>query len=272
MAEPTLLQEVLELAQQGLARPRVLWQLTVIGAGLGVGWLLARQVRGRVEARAAAEAQGGGLHTDVLRFSMEGVRRLAFPVAALLLMAAGALLLRAFGVAPRLGDLQLLRLALTLLAAMAAIRLGVYALRRALPRSAWLGSFERWIALAVWLGVALHVTGLWTDAVQALEAVRVPVGRAQVSAWDLLMGAVSVVVTVVAALWVASSVEARLMHAASLTPNSRVVLVRIVKAVLLVVAVLIALASVGIDLTVLSVFGGALGVGRGHGRAGQSTQ
>ena len=86
-----------------------------------------------------------------------------------------------------------------------------------------------------------------------------------ISLWDVLIGALSVAVTVIAALWLGSSVEARLMDAESLTANSRVVLVRVLKAVLLVVAVLIALSSVGIDLTVLSVFGGALGVGLGLG-------
>jgi small-conductance mechanosensitive channel len=55
------------------------------------------------------------------------------------------------------------------------------------------------------------------------------------------------------------------MRADTLTTNSRVVLARVVKALLLVVAVLVGLSSVGIDLTVLSVFGGALGVGLGLG-------
>jgi small-conductance mechanosensitive channel len=264
MAEPTLLQEVIEVVQSGLARPRTLWQIVVIAGGVAAGWLLGQRVRARVDARVAAES-GSRLHPDVRRFSVDGFRRLAFPVFALLLVAAGGLLLRGLDVVTRLTDLQLIRVALTLLAAMAGIRLGVYVLRRALPGASWLGSFERWIALVVWLGVALHLTGLWNDAMQALEAVRIPVGRAQVTLWDLLMGAVSVVITVIAALWLASSIEARLMRAEALTANSRVVLVRIVKALLLVLAVLIALSSAGIDLTVLSVFGGALGVGLGLG-------
>ena len=73
------------------------------------------------------------------------------------------------------------------------------------------------------------------------------------------------VLTVLAALWAGSVVEARLMGAKSLAPNSRVVLARLVKAFLTLLAVLLALSSVGIDLTVLSVFGGALGVGLGLG-------
>jgi small-conductance mechanosensitive channel len=48
-------------------------------------------------------------------------------------------------------------------------------------------------------------------------------------------------------------------------PSLRVVTARLSKSVLIVIAVLASLSLVGIDLTVLSVFGGALGVGLGLG-------
>jgi hypothetical protein len=67
----------------------------------------------------------------------------------------------------RTADVQLLRLALTLFGAMAAIRLFVYVLRRALPRSKWISSFERAIALTIWVLVALYLTGLLTDLGEA---------------------------------------------------------------------------------------------------------
>ena len=265
MTEPTLLQEVVEIMNSGLARPQSLWQLAVIASGLVVGWLLTQAMRRRVNARIAAETQRAGLRTDLLRFSVEGIRRLAFPVSAFLTMLAGGVLLRVSGLVQRVGDVQLLRLAMILLAAMAVVRLVVYVLRRSLPGSVWLGAFERWIALLVWIGVALHLTGALGDVSAALESVRFPVGRSQISVWDLLIGAVSVVVTAIAALWLGSTIESRLMRAETLTTNSRVVLARVVKALLLFVAVLVALSIVGIDLTVLSVFGGALGVGLGLG-------
>lgn len=265
MAEPTLLQDVIEIVQGGFARPQSLWQLAVIGVGLAVGWMVARTMRHRVAARVAAESRQPGLRTDLLRFSVEGIRRLAFPVSALLAMVAGGLVLRMAGLVQRVGDVQLLRVAVTLLLAMAVVRLVVYVLRRTFPRAAWLGTFERWIALLVWLVVALHLTGVLSDVIVTLESVRIPVGRSQISLWDLLMGAISVVITVLAALWLGSTIESRLMRADTLTTNSRVVLARVVKALLLFVAVLMALSIVGIDLTVLSVFGGALGVGLGLG-------
>jgi small-conductance mechanosensitive channel len=55
------------------------------------------------------------------------------------------------------------------------------------------------------------------------------------------------------------------MRATGLDGNLRVVFARLSKALLILLAVLIGLPMVGIDLTTLSVFGGALGVGLGLG-------
>jgi small-conductance mechanosensitive channel len=81
----------------------------------------------------------------------------------------------------------------------------------------------------------------------------------------VLQGLGAVLVAVLLALWLSSAVEARLHAAAGLDNNLRVVLARLSKALLILLAVLISLPLVGIDLTALSVFGGALGVGIGFG-------
>jgi small-conductance mechanosensitive channel len=266
MSRPTpLIDEILHIVQVDLLRPQHLWQLVVIGGALVGAWLATRWVQRWVSARLQAQVQQPAGRVDLLRFSVDGFRRLAFPVSAMALLIAGGVGLRAAGLVLRTGDVQFLRLALTLLAAMAVIRLLVYVLRRSFPRSSWIGSFERVIALVIWLVVALHLTGLLSDLVDALEAIAIPIGRQRLTLWDLLVGTVSVVLTLLAALWVGSVLEARLMAAKGLTANSRVVLSRVLKAVLALLSVLVALSLVGIDLTVLSVFGGALGVGLGLG-------
>jgi small-conductance mechanosensitive channel len=86
-----------------------------------------------------------------------------------------------------------------------------------------------------------------------------------VSVLTILQGALSVGATLLLALWTARVIEGRLMRAHKLDPNLRAVFSKLAKSVLVIVAVLIALPLVGIDLTVLSVFGGALGVGIGLG-------
>jgi small-conductance mechanosensitive channel len=261
----SLLEEVLRIVQQELARPQYLWQLAIVALALLGGVFFTRWVERRIDARLQEQQSRRPERIDLLQFSIDGFRRLAFPVSAMLIVIVGGLTMRAAGLVRLAGDVQFLRLALTLLGAMALIRLFVYVLRRSFTRAAWLETFERAIALVIWLLVALHVTGWQADLTARLEAIRMPVGKAQISVWDLMIGALSVMLTLLAALWVGSVVEARLMGAASLTPNSRVVLSRLVKALLSVIAVLVALPVVGIDLTVLSVFGGALGVGLGLG-------
>jgi small-conductance mechanosensitive channel len=261
----TLFDQVVHILENELSRPAHMWQLAVIAVALLAAWFWSRRVARRVNERlqAAAESEHG-MRIDVLRFSIEGFRRLAFPVAAIVVVILGGLALYFAGVVG-LGEGQLLRLALLLLGAMAAIRLFVYVLRRSLSRAAWLASFEFGIAAAIWVIVALHITGLLNEMIAYLDSVRIPLGKPPLTLWDIFAGIFSVAVTALAALWAGSAVEARLMGAQALTANSRVVLARLVKALLLVLAVLIALSLVGIDLTVLSVFGGALGVGLGLG-------
>ncbi len=259
------LNELIEAVGEGLSRPVHFWTLVAVLAAVAVARVVTRLVRSRTQARLDATPAGSGVQVDALRFSIDGVRRLVFPLSAqaVLWLAEGAM--RLTKLATTSTDLRLLRLAMTLFAAMAAIRLAIYVLRRILRNVALIAAWERAIALTIWLVVALHVTGWLDGVVEWLEATTFPLGKAKVSLWTILVGALSVLVTVAVALWIGSSVEARLMRSTTLDSNLRAVLSRVLRALLLLVGVLVALSLVGIDLTVLSVFGGALGVGLGLG-------
>jgi small-conductance mechanosensitive channel len=117
----------------------------------------------------------------------------------------------------------------------------------------------------VWAVVALHITGLLPDLIAMLESISFSTGKQKLTLWHLLQGIAAVLVTVLLALWAAGAIEARLNAATGLDGNLRVVFARLSKALLILLAVLIGLPMVGIDLTTLSVFGGALGVGLGLG-------
>jgi small-conductance mechanosensitive channel len=81
----------------------------------------------------------------------------------------------------------------------------------------------------------------------------------------VLQALLTVVVTIFIALWLSRVLENKLMRADQVNVNLRVVLGKIIRIVLLFIATLIALSAVGLDITLLSVFGGALGVGLGFG-------
>ena len=259
------LRELLDALAEGLATPRHAWEAAAIVLSLALAWGIARAVRHRIDVRLAAAVRQK-VSLDLLQFSIEGARRLAFPATAWLLLWAGEFALRAAKLINSSADARLLRLALALVGALAAVRLLVYAMRRALISVALIATFERVIAYVAWGFAALYVTGALTDVVDWLQATQIPMGKATtVSLWSVMTALATTLASLLAAMWVGSLIESRLSATPGLDRNLRVVLGRIVRAILILVAVLTALAVSGIDLTVLSVFGGALGVGLGLG-------
>jgi small-conductance mechanosensitive channel len=231
-----------------LATPQGWTELAIIAACLAIGWLVDRRVRLRAEKR-----------TELVRLGMGSFNRLVLPLVTL------ALLVVAHASFRRFAPPFFLSIALPLVIALAAIRLLVYALRGIFGNAAWMKASERAIAFTIWLGALLYFTGVLPVLADELAAIRIPIGKPPISLLEVLNGIAVVVVTVAITLWLSGLVERRLMQTPHLEINLRVVLSRLLRAVLLVIAVLIALQSVGIDVTVLSIFGGALGVGIGLG-------
>ncbi len=168
------------------------------------------------------------------------------------------------------GTTSVVRGGMVLAGTLLASRVLVYALRQAFEShtvggAGLFGTFERVIAWALWGLAALTLTGggelLWHWA-QGLE---LPVGKSTINLAEVLSAVLAAAVAVLTALWLAAVVERRLMKTQGLEVNTQVVLGRLIKAVLLAVGVVTALAVGGIDLTLLSVLFGALGVGLGFG-------
>ncbi|MBK7665445.1 MAG: mechanosensitive ion channel [Sterolibacteriaceae bacterium] len=236
-----------------LGEPGVIGELSIIALCVAVAFLIARYVR----SRRIADAHAAGRVAELGRRS---VRRLTFPLAGIVLLLFGRGLAHLSGL-----PTQLFANAIALLAAMALIRMAVFALRTVFAPSGWLASFERGFAAIVWVLFALHVLGILPDVVAWMESVEFSVGAQNLSVWLVLQGAVTVLITVLAALWLSGLLETRLMASKELNASLKAVFSRLAKALLLLLAVLIALPMVGLDLTTLSVFGGALGVGLGFG-------
>lgn len=235
--------------------PGLRWQVLALLICFALGWGLARLVRNRIAPHA--------LQKNAARLSVESFARMLWPLLTLILIALATPILA------RWGSVDLLRVAIPLVGSFALIRLAFYVMRSTFAKGGQVGNlvllFEKSFALIVWIGVALHITGLLPALVEFLEHTRVPLGSNRVSAMIVLQAAVSVGVTLLLALWAGAMLEARLMRLDTMHSSLRVVMSRLGRAVLIVIAVLISLSMVGIDVTVLSVFGGALGVGLGLG-------
>jgi small-conductance mechanosensitive channel len=252
-ANTAAVERLLVLVWRDLQSPNVVWQIAAIAVALAFGWWGARAVQHRVSGRAS---DGDSV---ALRVGLGGLKAVLWPLLALVLV------LIARAVIATQSSVHLLDLAVPLLGSMVVVRAFVYGARYAFPGRAYLVVFERTIATAIWGAFALHISGLLPGLIGFLDGVAVTLGKQQISLWTVMRGGFWVLVIVLGALWLGAAVDRRLMGADTLHSSLRVALSRVVRAVLVVVGVLIALPLVGIDLTVLSVFGGALGVGIGFG-------
>lgn len=231
-----------------LEQTKILWQLAVLGFSLTLAWGFSHLLRSHLPKSAGVAKVGLG-----------GVSRVAFPLVALLLVVIGKTVLKNWY------SINLLNIATSLLLAMALVRLAVYALRKIFAPSGWLHSSERFIATTIWIGLALHLTGFLPEILDTMDELSFHIGRQKISLLTILSGILSVLVTLVAAMWLGRVLENRVMATEHLNMNLRVVLSKLFRALLVVLGILVALPLAGIDITVLSVFGGALGVGIGLG-------
>jgi small-conductance mechanosensitive channel len=125
--------------------------------------------------------------------------------------------------------------------------------------------WERTVSWLIWSAFALHLTGLLPRIHAAMEGLSFQSGSHRFSLWLLGQAAVVIVVAIILALTLSRLLERRLMGLTDMNLSLRMALSKAARTVLLIVAVLVALPTVGIDLTVLSVLGGAIGVGIGFG-------
>lgn len=229
-------------------------ELGLMLACLAIAWLVdwqlwqrARTAREGVRVRAAGAMRGG-------------IARVVFPLLALAL-----LFVARFAFQRLVGPPFFIDIALPLLVALAAIRMFVYGLRRLFSSHAFLKSSERAIAFTIWGAVILYFTGVLPEIVAELDRIVLPLGSSEISLLTIAQGVVAVLVTLVITLWISGLLEQRLMRATALPANTKIVLAKFLRAVLLVLGILIALQTINFDLTLLTVFGGALGVGIGLG-------
>jgi small-conductance mechanosensitive channel len=165
------------------------------------------------------------------------------------------------------GDAGPLELIVSLLAIWAMVRTGGYVLGHVIPDGGFQRAVIRTFNLVVLLGVILHLTGLLPDVLAALDAHGVEIGKTkrEVTLLDVAQGIGAMFLAIVMALWISRVTEGRVMAADSMEMTTRVVISKVVKVAIVVVTIFVALPIAGIDVTTLSIFSGAVGVGLGFG-------
>ncbi len=232
-----------------LSKPVALWQILIIISAVATSWVL-----------------NGGLRAYFRQYTAENsklvigsINRILFPITALIITLLAEALLKS------IMHVGMLHLAAKLLMAMAVIRLVVYALRYIFPPSTWLKTLENIIVWLIWVLLALYESGWLTQLADLLASIKFSVGKGSVNLLMLLQACLTLVTALFLALWFSRLIENRVLLQTHVSMNMRVVVIKLIRIIFIVLATLIGLSAVGFDLTLLSVFGGALGVGLGFG-------
>ncbi len=152
---------------------------------------------------------------------------------------------------------HLIKIAASLMSAWVVIRLASRLIRnRALAKA---------VSLIAWVVAALNILALLDPTIALLDSLAFTFGNTRVSMLIFIQGVISLIVLLWVAIGASNILERRFSASPNLTPSVQVLLAKLSKIVLIVIAVFVALDSVGIDLTAFAVFSGALGVGIGFG-------
>ena len=124
---------------------------------------------------------------------------------------------------------------------------------------------NRVVTVLAWTVAALSILRLLDPIVSGLNSITLNLGGLRITPLVLLKAALLMVLLVWAAVAASNFLDKRLRGFSDLTPSIQVLLSKLIRIGLLTFAIIIALSSLGIDLSVLAVFTGAVGVGLGFG-------
>jgi len=235
---------------RAFAQPTVLVELLVLAVCVALSWGLVVGLRRAV-----------GLRDDSsIWFGKRDVDGVLFP---LLLLCLGYV---ARAVLDKLLTLAAFKVAIPVLMALVVIRIGVKVLRVAFAEARWARSLEHTISWVAWLVMVLWVSGLLPVVLNELDQITWKVGGATLSVRNVIEGLLTAGAVLIITLWISSALEKRLLRSATGGELSlRKAVSNATRALLMFVGLMLALSAVGIDLTALSVLGGAVGVGIGFG-------
>ncbi|ABC93284.1 hypothetical conserved protein (plasmid) [Rhizobium etli CFN 42] len=247
------IRQMTEIAEQWLTtfilNEWTFFQLAIIVAGLGFASLLASRTEPVMEAK-ARQIKG---NPDLLRVIIAPMRRMMWLFLVGWLWLANVLLSKSAWPSQR----WLVSTALTLAAAWFVISVLTKIIRNP--------TLSRAVAIGSWSYIALYAVGLDGPVLSALDGLAVTLGTVRLS----LLLVLKALVLAIALIWLAILFGNMLSHwvqrSADLSPSIKVLISKFIKISLIIIAGAIALSATGVDLTALTIFSGAVGVGIGFG-------
>lgn len=123
----------------------------------------------------------------------------------------------------------------------------------------------RTVSIVVWVLAALNILGIFPQTVEFLDSFALQFSGFRLSALTVVQGALVFSVLFWLAIFLSRIAERQLAGIEELTPTTRVLLGKFVRAGIVVLAIVVGLGVIGIDFTVLTVLSGAIGLGLGFG-------
>jgi small-conductance mechanosensitive channel len=231
-------------------QPTVAFEVLALVISAALAWALVAGLRRRLEVDDERSVWFG-------KRTIDGV---LFPLALLVL---GYLSLESLS---RFMPIAVLRIAIPVLMSLLVIRVGVKVLQATFEHARWVKPLEQTISWGAWLAVVLWVSGLLPVILNELSDITWTVGGSTLSLRNLIEGVLTGGAVLIITLWISAAIESRLLRSAKGAELSlRKAVSNASRALLMFVGLMFAMSAVGIDLTALSVLGGAVGVGIGFG-------
>lgn len=244
-------EEVIEFITNSASQYLITWavfvQLAVLFTFLVVALLSRRRFASYVERLTASSSSGLTAAAPLVRL------RLIIPA-----LTAAVVVWLVYGLAHAFGlSGEIIRIAANLLTAWVVIRLATSLIRQ--PGWASL------VAAIVWSVTALALLGLLQPLYVFLDSVSFSAGEFRVSLLGIFNSIVLFGIFVLAANFLLRLVEDRMVRLEGISAAARVLVIKILRIVFIVAAIVVAMTSVGVDLTAIAIFSGAVGVGVGFG-------
>jgi len=152
-----------------------------------------------------------------------------------------------------------------LLLLMLIIRIIVGSITFVIPRGPIKFTLGHTISLTLWVIFLLWWSGIGETIFGILSAIKFSIGHFHLSVLSILYAVLTVLIIIIVSLWINSFLERWVRTFRKVDGNFQQVILRISRFVIFILIILSVLPVLGVDLTTLSVFSGALGVGIGIG-------
>ncbi len=201
---------------------------------------------------------------SIARFCLQLARRLFFSIFAALFLSLGASVIADQHLLAE-KSFNLINIGYQIFYAWALLVFMIQLFTTFVATDSFLQQIKKPLYVIFWILAILEIVGISPKFIQALRAINLPIGSDSLTLWALIVGAITIFISLLVAHWLSNLCDSALNSAKDIDNNLKIVLSRLIHIAFMAVAVLISLSAMGLDLTILSVFGGAIGVGLGFG-------